>query len=63
MKLHVVVGVLDFYSEDTRECGEKASPYVVIDVVICSSGDCQARAKTPARSLATAAVVGEGRVH
>jgi hypothetical protein len=38
MKLSVVAGVLVFYSEDTRECGEKGSPHVVIDVVICASG-------------------------
>jgi hypothetical protein len=63
MNLHVVAGVPFFCSEDTRECGEKASPDVVIDVVICESGSCEERKSpgtwfdTPAR-----AGVGEGRV-
>src|SRR5450755_775506 len=46
MKLYVVADVLVFYSEDTRECGEKTSPHMVVDVVICSSGDCE-REKKP----------------
>ena len=38
MKLYVVARRPFHRSEDTRSCGEKASPLVVIDVVICSSG-------------------------
>jgi hypothetical protein len=34
MKLHVVAGVRFFCSENTHEGGEKASPHVVIEVVI-----------------------------
>ena len=30
-------------SEDTRSCGEQASPHVVIDVVIYDAGRCEAK--------------------
>ena len=34
-----------FYQKIHGECGEKASPHVVIDVVICESGGCEGEKK------------------